>query len=244
MPTDVQVYQLPGFSEPFSAISHLFGAGLFLFLGSMLMQRGRGSVPRMIYLGIYSFTSVFLLAMSGVYHMMDKDGSAHFVLARLDHGAIFLFIAGTFTPIHGLLFHGVMRWAPLLLIWVLAITGVTLKTVFFDTVPYWLGLSFYLGMGWIGVLSGVILARRFGFAYIRPLFLGGVAYSFGAIVDFWVAPVVIAGVINPHEVFHIFVLLAALIHWKFVWTIARYDSEASATDNRDGSVSDGQSVNR
>src|SRR5262245_27015252 len=123
------LYHLPGFHEPFSAISHLFGAVLFAFMTLLVLRRGRGDTGRMIYLGVFAFSSVFLMAMSGVYHMMIRGGAAYQVMERLDHAAIFVLIAGTFTPAHGILFRGILRWLPLVLIWGCAITGITLKTI-------------------------------------------------------------------------------------------------------------------
>jgi len=215
-----EIYHLPGFYEPFSAMSHLFGAVLFFVLGCFLLRRGRGSRRRLIFLGIYVFACVFLLSMSGVYHMLDRPSDGHIVLQRLDHAAIFVLIAGTFTPVHGLLFHGWARWLPLFLIWGLAITGVVIKTVFFHDLHEWLGLTWYLALGWLGVISGFMVARRYGFEFIKPLLWGGAAYSIGAIFDFTGRPEIIPGVVHPHEIFHVAVLIGALYQFHFIWQIA------------------------
>src|SRR5215212_6154382 len=100
-------------------MSHLFGAILFSALGFLLLRRGQGDRTRMVFLVIYVVSCVLLFSMSGVYHMMAR-GTARDVLGRLDHNAIFLFIAGSFTPAHGILFRGWLRWAPLLFIWTAA----------------------------------------------------------------------------------------------------------------------------
>jgi channel protein (hemolysin III family) len=220
MPTGATIDELPGFHEPFSSISHLLGAAVFLGLGCLLLRRGRGSTRRLIFLGIYVASCVLLLSMSGVYHMLGP-GDGRQVLARLDHGAIFIFIAGTFTPVHGILFRGWLRWGPLFLIWGAAITAITFTTIFYAELPYWFGLICYLTLGWQGVASGTLLAYRYSFAFIKPLVLGGVAYSVGAITDYCRWPVIIPGVIHEHEVFHLAVLLGALYHGLFVWQIAR-----------------------
>src|SRR5205807_10545243 len=83
------LYHLPGFHEPFSAMSHLVGAGVFLVLGCALLLRGRRNPDGLIYLAIYSVSVVLLLSLSGVYHMMIRGGAAHQVMERLDHSAIF-----------------------------------------------------------------------------------------------------------------------------------------------------------
>jgi len=216
----LDVYGLPGFREPFSAISHLVGAALFSFLGYGLLLRGRGDRRRLVYLGIYAFACVFLFSMSGVYHMMERGGAARNVLGRLDHSAIFVLIAGTFTPVHGILLFGWRRWAPLLIIWGAAIVGVCLKSIFYDDVAEWITLSLYLGMGWFGAYGGIFLARLFGWRFVRPLFWGGVAYSIGAVFEFQRWPIMIPGVVHPHEIFHLAVLVGALCHWYFVWQFA------------------------
>lgn len=215
-----ELYHLPGFHEPFSAISHLLGAVVFLVLGFLLLWRGRGDTARLIFLGVYAGSCVLLLSMSAVFHMVERVGPAHRVMERLDHGAIFLLIAGSFTPAHGLLFRGRLRWGPLLFIWAAALAGVTLKTVFFDDLAEWLGLTLYLTLGWCGVLSVALLARRYSVAFVTPLVLGGLAYSAGAVTEFLGWPVLIPGVVQAHEVFHVAVLTGAGLHWWFIWQFA------------------------
>jgi channel protein (hemolysin III family) len=167
---------------------------------------------------------VLLFSMSGVFHMTRPNGTAHLVMQRLDHGAIFVLIAGTFTPIHGLLFRGRLRWMPLLFIWIATVCGIVAKTAYYEHIAEWFGLSLYLAMGWFGVFSGGLLAHRRGFRFIRPLLFGGLAYSIGAIVDFLHWPVIVPGVMQWHEVFHLAVIAGALFHLEFVWKFA--DGEA------------------
>lgn len=220
LPLNSQLYHLPGFHEPFSAISHLLGALLFLFLGLLLLKRGRGSSSRLFFLGVYWVSCVVLLSMSCVYHQMVRGGTAHRVFELLDHGAIFLLIAGTFTPAHGILFRGGWRWGPLLLIWTAAVAGITLKTIYFDHLPEWLGLSLYFALGWFGVVSGILLTRQYGFAFIKLLLLGGLVYSVGGVMDFLGGIVLIPGVVHHHEIFHVAVLIGAFCHYLFIWQFA------------------------
>jgi len=210
---------LPLFFEPFSAISHLAGAFLFLALGLLLLRRGRGSRLRLAFLGVYVVSGVFLFAMSGVYHML-APGLAREVMRRLDHSAIFILIAGSYTPAHGILFSGWLRWGPLALVWAAAITGITLKSIFFTSLSHWIGLSFYLALGWLGVVSAVFIVRRYGCGLLKPLAAGGIAYSIGGLVDLHGWLVLIPGIIHPHEVFHLAVLTGAFCHWLFVWCFA------------------------
>ncbi len=163
-----ELYHLPGFYHPFSSMSHLLGAVAFFIYGIFLLRRGRGSRSRLIFLGVYVFSGIFLFSMSAVYHMLEVKGTPWRVFERLDHCAIFVLIAGTFTPVHGILFRGLWRWLPLLFVWACAITGLTLKTIFFNEMPEWLGLTFYLSLGWIGALSGIALYKRYGGNFIQP----------------------------------------------------------------------------
>ena len=214
------IYAIPGFSDPVSCFSHLLGAGVFAVLGVLLVYRGRGHRGRSIALAVYALCCVFLLSMSGTYHLLSHESAARVVLRRLDHAAIFTLIAGTFTPLHCILFNGPSRWGMLLFMWSMAAIGITLKTVFFNDVPNWLGLSFYLILGWAGLVSGGVLWRRYGYAFVRPLAWGGIAYTAGALFDFMKRPTIIPGVLGPHELFHIAVLVGIGLHWQFIDQIA------------------------
>jgi channel protein (hemolysin III family) len=191
-----------------------------LVLGLLLLYRGRGDRLRMALLGVYVSSCVFLLLISGGYHMLERGSVARQVLERLDHGAIFVFIAGTCTAAYGLLYAGIVRWALLFFVWSAAITAITLKTIFFADFPEWLGLTLYLTFGWVGAVSALQLARRHSVAFVAPLVLGGVAYSVGGVMEYFGWPVLVPGMVHPHEVFHVAVLVGALCHWVFVWQFA------------------------
>jgi channel protein (hemolysin III family) len=211
---------IPGFTEPVSSLTHLLGAGVFAVLAWFLLRRGWGNATRVAFLGVYSLACVFLMSMSGVYHLLTFGGTARTVLERLDHGAIFVLIAGTFTPAHGILFRGWGRWSVLVMIWGLAVAGIALTTVFFAGLGEWLRLVFYLALGWLGLFSGTALWHMYGLAFIKPLLWGGLVYTLGALADFLRWPVLIPGVFGSHEVFHVAVLVGAGLHWKFIWQFA------------------------
>lgn len=179
---------------------------------------------------MFSFSAVFLLVMSGVYHLLAQEGTAHRVLQRLDHAAIFVLIAGSFTPLQPAFFPTWWgSWGVLLLIWTLAIVGIILKSVFFDAIPEGIGLTLYLSLGWIGLGTGIALGRRFGFIFIRPLVLGGVAYTLGAIADFTRWPVLIPGIVGPHELMHLAVLVGIFGFWRFFFTRLPAATRAAST---------------
>ncbi len=220
MSAPVVLLSIPGFSEPFSSLSHLGGALIFAWLGASLVREGRGSAGRIASLAVFAFSCVLLLSLSAVYHLLEPGGTPRYVLHRLDHAAIFLLIAGSFTPVHAILFRGFWRWGMLAIVWTMAVTALTLKTVYFDSMPEWLGLLLYLGLGWFGLLSAIGLARRFGLRFMRPLVWGALAYTCGALVDFLDWPDPFPQVLGAHELFHLAVLAGISFHWKFILGIA------------------------
>ncbi len=220
MPAE-NIIPIAGFSEPFSSLSHLIAAGIFLALGIWLMIRGRSSHARVFALAVFVFSVVFLLSMSGVFHLLEPGGTARAVLQRLDHAGIFFLIAGTFTPIHGILFKRSLRWGVLLFVWTIAITGIVLKSIYFSDIAEWLSLSLYLGLGWVGALTGILLYRRFHFEFIKYLIFGALAYTIGAIFEFLRTPILIEGVLGPHEIFHIFVLFGISFHFIFIFQFSK-----------------------
>ncbi|MGD8783760.1 MAG: hemolysin III family protein [Thioalkalispiraceae bacterium] len=212
----MHVVPLPGFTDPFSSISHLLAAFFFLILGVKLILSARGHTGWIVANSVFVFTVVFLLSMSGVYHLLDTGTTGRAVLQRLDHAGIFALIAGTFTPIHSILFKGFLRWGILFLIWATAITGITLKSIFFTQMAEWLGLILYLGLGWLGILSAYLTHRLHGFTLIKPLAYGAIAYTIGASFEFLSLPTLIPMVIGPHELFHLAVILGIAWHWQFI----------------------------
>ena len=224
-----EIYSIPGFAEPVSSLTHLGAAGVFLFFSLPLLRRGATSGGRLLSLIIFVFSCLFLLSMSGVYHLLPKTGAGGLVLQRLDHAAIFVLIAGTLTAVHTIHFSGFWRWGIIVAVWVVAATSITLKTVFFGAVPEWLSLMVYLALGWVGVISGVALWRRHGFSFMRTLLLGGLAYTVGAIVEYLRWPILIEGVVGPHELFHVAVILGISFHWWFI--VHSIQREGSITIN-------------
>ena len=189
---------------------------MFTVLSFVLLRRGRGVRGRLAALAVYTLSCVLLLSMSGIYHLLPLNSESRAVMARLDHAAIFILIAGTFTPVLGILLTGPYRWAPLAFIWLAAVAGVVFKTIYFADFPEWAGLVFYLAMGWASVVPGVELWRRYGLAYLWPLIWGGLAYSAGAVLDYVRWPVLVPGVIGSHEIFHLAVLIGVSCHWYFM----------------------------
>ncbi len=208
----IEVVGIPGFREPISAWTHLLGAVVFLILGIRMIVRG----PRQRWaLGVFVFSAVFLLSMSGTYHLL-YEGSGRDVLKRLDVAGVFGLIAGTFTPVIALMYRGIARWGTLTVMWLGTAACIALRTVFFEQSNGVIGLSIFLALGWMGALLTFLLWRRFGFVFVRPLLIGGIAYTMGAVFLGIGWPVVIPRVFAHHELWHVAVLVGLSSHWYFV----------------------------
>jgi len=211
---------IPGFSEPVACFTHLLGSAVFLVLGIALMRRAHGHWGRTAGLATFAFGCVALLAISGVFHLLEPGGAGRAVMLRLDHAAIFFVISGTLTAVQAVMFVGVWRWGVIAALWVVTAAAITLKTIFFDSVPEWLSLTMYFALGWIAVVSVWKIHQRHGWGFIRPIVWGAIAYTVGAVLDFMRQPVVIPGVVGPHEVFHLTVLAGLGWHWWFLYGVA------------------------
>lgn len=219
MNAPVKLEPFLGFTEPVASLSHLIGAAVFAVLGFMLVWHGHGR--NRVWLVIFALASVFLLSMSGTYHLLPYGTFVREqVFRRLDHAAIFVLIAGTFTAAHGILFRRWWRWGVIGLLWAGTAAAITVTTVFFGSIPEAIQFGLYFGFGWLGLASGHRLYLDYGFKLIRPLLWGGIVYTAGALVELLGEGLWIPGVFGPHEFFHFAVLAGLGFHYAFLWRIA------------------------
>lgn len=205
--------------EPVNSLTHWAGAILALAGLIVLLIVGWSTPAKIISLLIYGLSLIAMFSASATYHMVHAKEKVLLILRKLDHSAIYLLIAGTYTPFCVNAFDGFWKWGMLSIIWTLAIVGIIIK-VFYIKAPRWLNAGIYVVMGWLcvgaaGQMLAVLPAWVFGW-----LLAGGVIYTLGAVVyitkwfNFW------PGVFGFHEVWHIFVLLAALAHFVAVMGVA------------------------
>ncbi len=198
--------------EPVNALTHLITAGVAVIGLVALLVVGWADTTRIIALAVYGASLIALFLASGVYHMAQAKAKTLEILRKFDHSAIYLLIAGSYTPFCAIAFTGFWRWGLLAIIWSLAIIGIVVK-IFIIKAPRWLSAGIYLVMGWlcmaaIGEMMAVLPAGALAW-----LVAGGVIYTLGAIVyitkimDFW------PGKFGFHEIWHIFVILGALAHF-------------------------------
>lgn len=205
-----------GLHDPVSSLSHLSAAVIAIAGGYFLYRKGRGDALRTWSLLVFSISMLVLFSMSGVYHALEP-GYWRAFFRRMDYAAIWIVIAGSATPVHILLFQGRWRWGLTALFWGCALTCLVLIDVYFDTMPYWAIVSCYIGLGSLGTVSFARITAKYGFRKAVLLFLGGIAYSGGAVIDAVGVPVLIEGVLGPHELFHFLVITGAVLHWCFIY---------------------------
>jgi len=203
------------FREPFNGLTHLIAAG-GAFIGTLVLAWLTISDPvKLASLCLYGITLVLMFTSSAIYHMTEIGPRATLFLRKLDHSAIYLLIAGSYTPICLHYFTGFWRIGFLAVIWALGLTGITVK-LFVINAPRWITAGVYLLMGWLAVAgAGEILARMPAGA-ITWLLLGGLFYTVGAVVYMLKKPNPYPGVFGFHEIWHIFVILGAFSHFALM----------------------------
>lgn len=158
---------------------------------------------------LYSASMVFLYLSSTIYHALAV-GKAKQAFQAIEHAAIFVLIAGTYTPFALGVLRGPWGWAVLAIIWSLALGGVALKA--FRPVSYsFVSTSLYLSMGWLGVIAVVPLAGRVPASGLRWLVAGGLAYTAG--VAFFVTD---SRLRYGHFIWHLFVMAGTACHFVAV----------------------------
>jgi channel protein (hemolysin III family) len=215
-PVDSVVLAIPGFCQPVSSLSHLIAACVALAAAVPLIRLGRGNRVRVVAVAFYATCVVGMLAISGAYHSLEWGAPERQFMKRLDYFAIWLLIGGTFTAVHGVMCRGFWRTGVLAFIWSYALCGVLLQVFYFQVFSGIAGLMLYLGLGAVGVVSIVKLGREIGYAAVRPLWMAGIAYSAGAVLEATGHPVFIERWVGPHEIFHGAVLVGVTLHWFFI----------------------------
>ena len=201
--------------DPFSGLSHLAAAAAALAGLAWMLYLGRNNPGKEAALLVYGLSLVAMFSASAVYHMVKASPEVLLRLRKVDHSAIFLLIAGTYTPICLYFFSGFFQWGLPSIVWVMAITGVTIK-VFMIKAPRWITAGIYLVMGWLCVMAVGQMAVSMPAAAITWLVAGGLIYSVGAVVYITKKPDFYPSVFGFHELWHIFVILGALAHFILI----------------------------
>jgi hemolysin III len=201
--------------EPFNSYSHMLGVLLSIAGLVALVIQSRGQSLRVVGFSIYGASLILLYSASSIYHWLELSPRGNDILRRFDHIAIFLLIAGSYTPVCLVTLRGGWGWSLFALVWSLAFVGVVLK-LFFQHLPSWLTATIYVGMGWLAVTAIGPLAQALPARGLAWLFAGGLAYSIGAVIYAIERPDPFPQVFGHHEIFHIFVLAGSALHFVFI----------------------------
>jgi hemolysin III len=206
--------------EPINGITHAAGGLLAaLGLGVLLATAANsGRLDQLVAFGVFGLSLIALYAASALYHLLPLSPSGVARLRTLDHMAIFVLIAGTYTPFCLLALDGAWRWGLLALIWGLALCGVLLKLLWMDA-SRWLSVVLYLGMGWVAVIAAPALLRAVPPDGITWILAGGLVYSAGALIYGLKRPNLLLGIFGFHEVWHLFVIAGSACHF---WAVLHY----------------------
>ena len=176
-------------------------------------------------LTVYGVSMVLGFAASALFHAPILSPEELVLYKKLDHAAIFVMIAGTGTALYGALH---TRWAGPMIgaLWVVCAGAIAIKMTIWP-MPLWLTALMYVTVGWCALLGLFVIIRTVGWRRIQPLFWGAAVLTVGAVFFTLRWPVLWPGVIEGHEVFHMFVLVGAGIHFWFIYEICTLPSALS-----------------
>lgn len=189
---------------------HLGFAPVALIVGVVLTAYAPTLLGR-VGCGVYTLTAVQLFATSAAYHRGNWSPPILATFRRIDHSNIFVFIAGTYTPLSLVMLEGNTRIAVLVLIWIIALLGIAFRVLWLGA-PRWLYTFLYVAMG----LAAVGWFPQFwdagGPAIVLLIVTGGLIYILGAVAYATKRPALSLKWFGFHEVFHTATILAAICH--------------------------------
>jgi len=192
-------------------VSHLYAFFVAIALAIALVASARSGLAT-VGAAIYAVTLVGMFGASALYHRPNWSHHSARSLLKLDHTAIFLFIAGTATPILLVTDRGPGRVVMLALVWAIASAGIVYEWLP-TKAPRGYVTAVYLVLGWIGVFAVGGLWNATGLAGVALVAGGGLLYTVGAIVHASRRPDPWPAVFGYHELFHLLVIAAALLHY-------------------------------
>lgn len=168
---------------------------------------------------VYTLTTFGLFGISALYHRHTwVDPARRRLMKRLDHSMIFLFIAGTYTPVSVLALPAATATWVLAVVWGGALAGVALKLAW-PTAPAWVGVPIYIALGWVAVFVLPGLLAGGGVAALVLLLAGGALYTVGAVMYALRRPDPWPATFGYHEFFHAATVLAWACHHVAIWLV-------------------------
>lgn len=196
-------------------VFHQYAFFAAVLAGVVLVVLADGYLERFA-VWIYVAALAAMFGASALYHRFPwRSAAARLRARRLDHAMIFVFIAGTYTPIALLAFSGTLRVVVLASVWIGAALGVVLE-LYWIHAPRWVSAIAYLAVGWIGVIALPHMFADLGAAVAVLLIVGAGLYSIGAVAYATTWPNPFPATLGFHEVFHLLVVAAAVTQFVAV----------------------------
>jgi hemolysin III len=196
-------------------VSHQWAFVASLFLGAGLILAAK-TPKATLAVAIYAVSLSALLGTSALYHRVNwKRPEVRQWMRRLDHSMIFFLIAGTYTPFALLVLSGPLADAILVVVWIGAIAGAVVETIWIDH-PKWVAALIYMSLGWVAAVAFPELWDDIGIAGTLLVAAGGLLYTAGAVVYATQRPNPSPRVFGYHEVFHALVIAAAAAHFAAI----------------------------
>jgi hemolysin III len=207
-----------GLKQRFNSISHMAGGGLALVALPLLFLDADGPLGY-VTVSLYAFGILALYTMSSLFHGVHGPRAENW-LERLDHVAIYLLIAGTYSPVALILLGGALGWTLFLVAWGIAVAGVTLALTV-PLGPKWVHILGYIALGWSAVVAAPVLLVRLEVSGIVWLLGGGLVYSLGSFLYVRDRPRLLPGPrwlwwLGDHEAWHLFVIAGSAMHFWFL----------------------------
>jgi hemolysin III len=192
-------------------VSHAYAFFFAVVAAALLVVFTPGGEPR-IAAAVYGTGLCALFGGSALYHRWRWSPSWRPWLRRVDHSMIYVFIAATYTPVGWLVLSGATQWIVLITVWAGAAAGVTLSMAWINA-PRWLCAICYLALGWVAVVAFPQMHSELATLPLVLIGLGGLLYTIGAVIYAMGRPNPWPKVFGFHEIFHVFVILAAISHF-------------------------------
>jgi hemolysin III len=199
------------FREPVSGFTHL-GAAIFSAISLIvLLVYSWGNPQKEMMLAIYGISLILMFSASATYHLVRSTPENQLILRKWDHSAIYLLIAGTYTPICLTYLTGMYRWGLLVAVWAFALIGIIVKICVIHA-PRLLNAGLYLLMSWMALFAVPQIFTNMPLGAIIWLFAGGLFFTVGAVIYVTRKMDFVPGIFGFHEVWHIFVIMGCLCH--------------------------------
>mgnify|MGYP001569014455 FL=1 len=206
--------------EPFSGLSHLSGA-ILSFVGLLaLMQSAqlKGTLQHQVSFAIFGCSMILMYLASGLYHSLPLGEKGIKLLRRIDHMAIYILIAGSYSPICLVALRETYGLYYFIIAWSMALAGIVTKLFWIES-PRWITVAMYLGMGWISVPLALPLSKVVAPWCLYWIVIGGLFFTSGAVIYAKKKPNPFPGVFGFHEIWHLFVMAGTFSHF---WAIYKY----------------------